>query len=151
MRSGMPIVESLQQHQVIFDTHVFLWHMFGNSMLSIKFRKKIERIQKLHPVLVSPMSIWEIGMLSERGRISLEMDCLEWVEQALLDPGFTLSTLSPQIAILSSRLPGGIHGDPVDGILIATAFETHAVLVTCDEKILEYGKNHFISVHDPRG
>lgn len=147
----MPSVKSLQQHKVIFDTHVFLWHMFGDTTLSAKFRKNIERIQKLHPIYISPISIWEIGLLAERGRISLEMDSLEWVEQALRDPGFTLTPFSPQIAIMSSRLPGEVHGDPADRILIATAFETHAVLVTCDEKILEYGKSNFISVHDPRG
>lgn len=61
-----------------------------------------------------------------------------------------MSSLSPQGAVLSSRLPGEVHGDPVDRILIATAFETHSVLVTCDEKILEYGKSQFINVYDPR-
>ena len=146
----MPIVKALQQHKVIFDTHVFLWYMFANPRLSQKFQKSIQLIQQLHPIFVSPMSIWEIGLLAQRNRISLEMDCLEWIEQALTDPGFTLTPLSPQIAVLSSRLPGEVHGDPVDRILIATAFETHSVLVTCDEKILEYGKSQFISVHDPR-
>ncbi|MCE5293268.1 MAG: type II toxin-antitoxin system VapC family toxin [Chlamydiales bacterium] len=146
----MPIVKSLQQHKVIFDTHVFLWYLFGKPVFSQKFLKSIDRIQKLHPVLISPMTIWEIGMLAERNRISLEMDCLEWVEQALSNPGFILTPLEPQAAILSSRLPGLIHGDPVDRLLIATAFETRSVLVTCDEKILEFGKNQFISVYDPR-
>ena len=146
----MPVLKSLQQHKVIFDTHVFIWYMFGNPILSAKFQKSIDRIQNSHPILISAMSLWEIGMLVQRGRISVEMDCLEWVEQALSNPGFELALLSPQIAVLSSRLPGTIHGDPVDRILIATAFENHAVLVTCDEKILEYGKTNFITVHDPR-
>lgn len=146
----MPVVKSLQQHQLVFDTHVFIWHMFGNHVFSTKFQNSIERIQNSYPVFISAMSCWEIGLLAQRGRISLEMDCLQWVEQALSDPGFALAPLSPQIAVLSSRLPGDVHGDPADRILIATAFMHHAVLVTCDEKILEYGKNHFISVHDPR-
>ncbi len=150
MRHGMPNIKVLQQHKVIFDTHVFLWYMFGKPMFSQKFQNEISRVQKLHPILISPMSIWEIGMFAQRNRISLEMDYLEWVEQALTDPGFTMTSFSPQVAIMSSRLPGEVHGDPVDRILIATAFETHAVLVTCDEKILEYGKNQFISVYDPR-
>lgn len=146
----MPAVKALQQHKVVFDTHVFVWHMFADSRLSSKFEKSIERLQHVHPVLISPMTLWEIGMLTERGRISLEMDCLEWVEQALSDPGFQLAPMTPEIAILSTRLPSTIHADPVDRILIATAFENHAVLVTCDEKILKYGEGNFISVHDPR-
>lgn len=146
----MPVIEELKQHKVVFDTHVFIWHMFADPQLPIKFRKNIDRLQNTHPILVSPMTFWEISLLSEKGRISLDMDCLDWVEQALCDPGFQLAPFTPQIAVLSSRLPGTVHGDPVDRILIATAFECHAVLVTCDEKILKYGENHFLNVHDPR-
>lgn len=149
MRNGMPVVKSLQQHKVIFDTHVFIWHMFGDTILSLKFRKTIERLQKNNPVLLSPITFWEIGLLTQRGRISLEMDCMDWVEQSLCDPGFQVVSLTPQIAVFSSYLPGNMHGDPADRMLVATAFENHAVLVTCDEKILKYGENHFLNVHDP--
>lgn len=89
-------------------------------------------------------------MLEQKGTISLEMDCADWVENACCDPGFQSAPLTPQIAGLSTRLPGNLHGDPVDRMLIATAFENHAVLTTCDEKILAYGENLFINVHEPR-
>lgn len=58
-------------------------------------------------------------------------------------------SISPKAAIQSSRLPGTIQGDPSDRIIIATAHEENAVLVTRDEKILEYGLDKFISVFDP--
>lgn len=146
----MPVLKTIKQHKVLFDTHIFIWYMLADLQLSLKFQKDIERLQTNHPILVSPMSIWEIGMLSQKGRISLEMDCLDWVEQALLDPGFELTQLTPQIAIQSSCLPGSLHGDPIDRILIATALNNHAVFVTCDEKILKYGEQHILNVHDPR-
>ena len=41
------------------------------------------------------------------------------------------------------------NNDPADRILIASAYEEHAVLVTADEKMLKYGEDHFISVYDP--
>lgn len=146
----MPVLKTIKQHRLIFDTHVFIWHMFANPQLSLKFQKAIKQLQDIHPILISPMTFWEISMLSQKGRISLEMDCFDWVEQALCDPGFQLAPLTPQIAVRGSQLPGTLHGDPVDRMLVATAFENHAVLVTCDEKILEYGENHFLTVHDPR-
>lgn len=92
--------------------------MLASPNLSLKFQKKTGQLQNFHPILLSPMTFWEISLLVQRGRISLEMDCLEWVEQALCDPGFHVAELTPQIAVLSSRLPGTIHGDPVDRILI---------------------------------
>ncbi|MDB6081759.1 MAG: hypothetical protein JWO53_1031 [Chlamydiia bacterium] len=146
----MPVIKTLKQHKLVFDTHVFFWYMLGDSTLSSKFRKTVECEKPLTSILISPISIWEIGMLVEKGRIILEMDSLDWIEKALAYPGFQVAPISPQIAVLSTRLPGTLHGDPADRILIATAFENHAVLVTCDEKILQYGRDNFINVYDPR-
>ena len=87
-------------------------------------------------------------MLVEKRRIGLEMDCLDWVEEALGN-GINLLPLTPRIAIQSTRLPENSHGDPADRILIATAHEYHAILVTHDQKLLNYGKNKFIDVYDP--
>ena len=145
----MPNIKSIKQHKLVLDTHVWLWLMMGSSELSRSFKKAIEQSQKHHSILISVISIWEIGMLAERKRIQLDMDPLDWVLQALDFPGMRLVQISPKIAIQSSRLPGTVHGDPADRILIATAHEENAILVTCDEKILRYGEDKFVSVHDP--
>jgi PIN domain nuclease of toxin-antitoxin system len=145
----MPIIKRLQQHKILLDTHVWLWVMEGNTQLSSAFRQALERTEALEHVYVSAISILEIGMLAAKKRIELEMDCLDWVNQALAFPGIQLSPISPRIAIQSTRLPGVVHGDPADRILIATAYEENAVLVTCDAKLLEYGEDSFISVYNP--
>ncbi len=145
----MPIVEHLKQHKLVLDTHVWLWAMTGNTILKPNFRKAIEHSLKNNGVLISPISIWEIGMLVEKRRIQIDMDSQEWIDQALDTPGIRIVAIPPRIAIQSTRLPGTMHGDPADRILVATAHEENAVLITCDEKLLEYGKDKFISVHDP--
>ena len=88
-------------------------------------------------------------MLVERKRILLDMDMTDWLKQWVELPGIMIAEFSLQVALLSNRLPGTIHSDPADRILIATAYEENAVLVTADEKILKYGEDHFISVYDP--
>ena len=88
-------------------------------------------------------------MLVEKKRINIEMDVLDWVEQALDTPGIELCPICPRIAIQSTRLEAEIHGDPVDRLLIATASEKNAVLVTCDQKILQYGNGKLITVFNP--
>lgn len=145
----MPIIKEIKQHKLVLDTHVWLWLMMGSPELSRSFRQGIEQSQKHHGVLVSIISTWEIGMLAERKRIQLDMDPLDWVLQALDFPGMRLVQMSPRIAIQSTRLPGTIHGDPADRILVSTAHEENAVLVTCDKKLLEYGEDKFITVYDP--
>ncbi len=149
MRPGMPILKQLKQHKILLDTHVWLWAMTGSSILKSSFCEAYEKILKSNGVIISPLSIWEMGMLVEKNRIEMEMDVMDWVNQALEIPGTQLCPITPRIAIQSTRLPGDIHGDPVDRLLIATAHEENAVLVTCDKKILAFGAEKFIHVFDP--
>ena len=145
----MPVVRELKQHKILLDTHVWIWVAAGNSILLPNFKKIIDRAREGERLLISPISIWEISMLVERKRLLLDMDLTDWLKQWVELPGITVAEFSFQVALLSNRLPGIIHSDPADRILIATASEENAVLVTADEKILKYGEDHFISVYDP--
>lgn len=145
----MPVVKELKQHKLLLDTHVWIWVAAGDSILAPKVRKSIERAKACEYLFISPISIWEISMLVERKKIQLEMDLTDWLKQWVELPGIMTATFSFQVALLSNRLPGNIHGDPADRILVASAYEENAVLVTADEKLLKYGQDHFISVYDP--
>jgi PIN domain nuclease of toxin-antitoxin system len=145
----MPIIKKIKKHKILLDTHVWIWSMVGSSILKKSFHLTFEKALKLQNILISPMSIWEIGMLVEKKRIEIEMDVLDWVEQALDIPGINLIPITPKIAIHSTRLMDKMHGDPVDRLLIATAFEKNAVFVTCDKKILRYAKGREIFAFNP--
>ncbi len=145
----MPIVKEIKQHKILLDTHVWIWVAQGNPIVAPAARKAIDRAQQREHLLISPISIWEISKLVERKRIILEMDMTDWLKQWVELPGILTADFSFQVAVLSNRLPGIIHSDPADRILIASAYEEHAVLVTADEKILKYGEDPFISVYDP--
>jgi PIN domain nuclease of toxin-antitoxin system len=145
----MPIIKKLKQHILLLDTHILIWLVAGDSSLSHSFLKTIEESSRTDSILISPISLWEIGMLVEKKRIALTMDCQQWIDEVLNSPGIRLAPISAKIAILSTRLPGTVHGDPADRILIATAHEENAVLVTADDKLLEYGEDRWISVHNP--
>lgn len=145
----MPIYKQLKQHKLLLDTHVWFWLMVGDEKLSKSFRDGVEKNIENESILISAISIWELGILVEKKRIELEMDCLDWIEQALENRGMNLVPITPKIAIQSTRLPENVHGDPADKILIATAHEYNAVLVTHDQKILDYGKGRFVYVYDP--
>jgi PIN domain nuclease of toxin-antitoxin system len=96
------------------------------------------------------MSIWEVAMLESKGRIRLSLDCLSWMDRALTAPGIHLQEITSAIAIESTRLPGEIHGDPVDRILVATARIMGATFVTRDEPILKYAAQGHLKVIDAR-
>jgi PIN domain nuclease of toxin-antitoxin system len=128
----------------LLDTHVFVWLMLGEKAL--KQKDRLETAALTGGLLVSPISCWEIGMLSARGRLKLGVPCIDWIEQALKAPGLSLLDLTPQMAVEASYLPGEFHGDPADRILVACARVRNLTLATRDDKILEYGSQGHVPV-----
>ncbi len=80
-------------------------------------------------------------MLVKMGRIELGLRVRDWVQSAFDQRGFKLVALDAKIAIESCDLPGDFHSDPADRILVATARLDNAVLVTRDERMLQYAKS----------
>ena len=77
-------------------------------------------------------------MLVDKGKLALGMRPLDWMEAVLDEPGFRIEPFAPVIAIDAGSLPGDIHGDPADRIIIATARHLACPLLTTDRKILDY-------------
>ena len=67
------------------------------------------------------------------------------MEDALTSSGVRLIGLTPQIAIESANLPGDLHRDPADQIIVATARVLDCSLLTRDERILKYPHVHLLS------
>lgn len=74
-------------------------------------------------------------MLVEKGRLQLDRDPLTWLKQALAQPKIRLLTLTPEIAVLSSKFASEIPGDPADRIIAATASQHRARLVIKDMRL----------------
>lgn len=119
--------------------------MTGDQTLSQQIKKTIEASAAQNSVFVSAISVWEIAMLVNKGKIVLNSPCLVWINSALSLPGITLIPLSPEIAVESCQLPGELHGGPADRILAATSIIEDLTLITRDRKLLEYGAKKFIS------
>jgi PIN domain nuclease of toxin-antitoxin system len=122
---------------ILLDTHRWIWWVQGDKRLS---QSDIDGIDACidSGILVSVISCWETAMLSVRGRLELPCSLDDWLERALLYPGVQLQALTREIAVNACRLPGTIHRDPADQILIATARDLDCPLVTADERILSY-------------
>lgn len=95
---------------------------------------------------ISPISAWEIGMLTARGRLQLLIRPERWFANLFDVPGVRLAEMSPDVLIASSYLPGKPPHDPVDRIIAATARELGATLVTRDGALLAYGEGGHVAV-----
>lgn len=136
----------MPERPLLLDTHVWIWLINGGEPLaSSEARRAIEKAAGTAGILVSIISVWEVGMLEAKGRIGFPLSCEKWVDQALSAPGISTAPLTPDIALASSRLPGGFHGDPADRIIVATARQLGVALVTRDRKIIDYGDEGHVS------
>ena len=100
-------------------------------------------------VFVSPVSAWEVGLLSRPGRattIRFLPDPKTWFARVLAAPAIREAPFTPDIAIDSAHLPPPLHGDPADRLLIATARHLGVPIVTRDRQITAYAASGHIQV-----
>ncbi len=123
---------------IILDTQAWLWWLHDPSRLSRRSLSKIRSAEKGKGIRVSAISVWEIAVKTELGKLELPLEINEWYERARSYPNLTVEPLSPLDAIASTRLPGRFHKDPADRMIIAMARRHGAPLVTSDSRIRAY-------------
>lgn len=123
---------------LLLDTHIWIWAMEGDRRrLGAELERLLEAAAAEGSIRIHPLSVWEVGMLVRKGRLTLAGPVEAWVEAALASPGVTLLPVTAAMALEAARLPEGFHGDPVDRMLVAAARLTGATLVTRDHRILD--------------
>lgn len=116
----------------LLDTHVWFWYLTGSPRLPQGLREAIDG--SLGELWLSPISVWELCVLDERGRVRLSPDPRSWVEQALERLPLEEAALNREVA-LQSREVELAHRDPADRFLAATALVFGLALLTVDERL----------------
>jgi PIN domain nuclease of toxin-antitoxin system len=128
---------------IVLDTHVWIWWTADRDRLSAHARAAIDGAPEIG---ICAISAWEVAMLAERGRIALDRPVATWIRQALAaEPRSVELPLTTGIAVLSSTLGAeGMHGDPADRFILASARSHGADLVTKDRAIREHDPDRTI-------
>ena len=123
---------------IVLDTHVLIWFVNDQRRLSSKALSEIQKAKKKGEIYVSSISVWEIALLAKKGRLKFNIDTSLWIRAVNNLSFFQFIDVSPSIAYKSVNLEGIFHQDPADRIIIATAQELDAELITRDKRILKY-------------
>jgi PIN domain nuclease of toxin-antitoxin system len=116
---------------LLLDTHAFVWLVTGSEKLG-----KRARLRAARGAHVSAITFWELEMLAQAGRVRLGLSVSE-ARDLVLRTNVTEVPVDGVVAMTAARL--GMHGDPGDRFIAATALVHSATLMTRDAKLRALG------------
>ncbi len=119
--------------KLLLDTHIWVCYSLGSSQLPEHLKAAVADSD--NELWLSPISIWEVLLLAEKGRIFLAPDAVTWINASVKALGTQEAALNQTIAILSRQLACP-HQDPADRFIAATAVYYGLQLVTVDQNLL---------------
>ena len=134
----------------LLDTHVWVWHAEGDTAkLGRSTVRLLERSATQDELRVSPLSLFEVSWLHATGRLHLSRGLERWIADALELASVRLAPLSGEAAVEAGSAGVVQVPDPVDRLIIATARDMGATLVTRDRRIRDYAvASMAVRVHD---
>lgn len=120
---------------ILLDTHVIIWDSLAPNRLSVQAEQAIAQANQQDGMLIADISLWEIAMLVQKGRIQIATDCQSFITLLLQANKTRVVPISPAIATQAVQLPALVNKDPADRLLVATALVEQAVLVTADHNL----------------
>ena len=131
---------------IVLDTHVLVWAVGDDRRLGRRARALIDQLWAIGKVAVPAIAFWEVGLLQARRRLKLPSPVREW-RDAVLAAGTIELPLDGAVAVRALDL-AGLHDDPADRFIVATALVHDAALMTADERLLDW--RHALERHDAR-
>ena len=120
---------------LLLDTNVLIWTLLGSDRVSAPAHRAMFRSTAV--LSVSAVSVWEIVLKHQTGKLRLEAPLDEVVDQIFYRSPWTMLPLRPEHLLALARLPM-LHRDPFDRLLIAQARHERMAILTADENMAKY-------------
>ena len=119
--------------KLLLDTHIWIWSALDRKRLSKKVTSALESPK--NELWLSPVSVWELLLLVEKGRVELDRPPARWITDVCAAAALRDAPLTRDVAIKSRNVPLS-HQDPADRFIAATARVYELTLVTGDRRLL---------------
>jgi PIN domain nuclease of toxin-antitoxin system len=118
--------------KLLLDTHTWVWSSSASEPLTAKVARQLAKPE--NEIWLSPVSIWQLRLLHDEGRVRLIPDAASSISDNLTRLRIREAPLTSEVALAVSslNLP---HNDPADGFIVATAKVFGLTLVTADEQL----------------
>ena len=121
---------------ILIDTHALIWLDQNDPALGHRSRALADQALRDGALSVSAITFWEVAMLIAKGRIAADLTVERW-RLDLLGAGLIEIALDGGIGMAAAQL-GDLHKDPADRFILATASSNDAVLLTADQRLLDW-------------
>ncbi len=122
----------------LLDTNAWLFICEQPEVLSAPVRDVITRSRE--PFSLSAISVWEVSLKVRKGKLALAVSLEEWLRLTLRPSFVQILPIDADIARAANELPGDLHEDPADRLVVATARLRDLTVITRDEKIRAYAE-----------
>ena len=120
---------------IVCDTHALVFDALSPDLLGSESARAIEESHGTGDLACADISLWEIAMLIEKGRLEVDASIEDFLTAVIAARRLNVLPVTPAIAALSasSIVP---EGDPADRLIAATAISHGATLITKDERLI---------------
>lgn len=115
-------------NSLLLDTHAWAWSLTGDKRLSAK---AVALIEKAETILVSPISLFEIGQKVRLGKWPEMQPFVSRLPDLLQEQGAIAAALTPDVCLAAATMDWA-HRDPFDRFLAATAMENGIPIISAD-------------------
>ena len=120
--------------KLLLDTHIILWSAVEPERLPIKIAEELQKGS--NQLWFSPISVWEILLLAEKGRLIIKEDSENMIRKMFQKLPLREAVINQEVAIQSRKINLS-HQDLADRFLAATAFVYDLTLVTADKRLID--------------
>jgi PIN domain nuclease of toxin-antitoxin system len=120
----------------LLDTHAWIWWIDQDPRLGARTIAALDSLPRDARPFLCDISLWEVAMLAERGRIALDLPLAEWLDAAAHPRSVQLLSITPPVAAAVAALPDTFHRDPADRLIVATSRTLGIPLLSHDRLIV---------------
>jgi PIN domain nuclease of toxin-antitoxin system len=129
----------VSQDSYLLDTHALIFWV--DRSLSADFLALLDNCNQNGRLFVSSISFWEIALLAQKGRVTIQ-NVHKWREEVISLSNIRL--LDPTVTeMIDSVLLAQHHTDPFDRLLIAQAAARNLTIVSRDRVMQNYAVTLF--------
>ena len=121
--------------RLLLDTHVFIWWADQQESLSATVLSVLK--DEANELLLSVVSVWEMQIKVQLGKLKLSMPLRELVESQVETNELKVLPVELAHVLVLDTLPFH-HKDPFDRLLIAQSLQEDVTLVSADPEFSAY-------------